>query len=80
MTPGQVAAYASSDQVTPPQPHRSRIVLPLPEGDAQLNALMVHELTHLLVCEIILPGRGGRRRPAALGARRYRDLHGWCLA
>ena len=59
MTPQEVAAYASSDQVTPPQPHRSRIVLPLPEGDAQLDALMVHELTHLLMCEIILPGRGG---------------------
>src|SRR5436190_18338243 len=59
MTPEQVAAYASSDQVTPPQPHRSRIVLPLPEGNAQLDALMIHELTHLLMCEIILPGRGG---------------------
>jgi hypothetical protein len=59
MTREQVAAYASSDQVTPPQPHRSRIVLPLPEDDAQLDALMVHELTHLLMCEIILPGRGG---------------------
>ena len=57
MTPEEVAAYASSDQVT--QPHRSRIVLPLPEDDAQLDALMVHELTHLLMCEIILPGRGG---------------------
>ena len=59
MTPEEVAAYASSDQVTPPQPHRSRIVLPLSEDDAQLDALMVHELTHLLMCEIILPGRGG---------------------
>jgi hypothetical protein len=27
--------------------------------DAQLDALIVHELTHLLVYEIILPGRGG---------------------
>ena len=34
-------------------------MLPLPEGDAQLDALIVHELTHLLVSEIILPGRGG---------------------
>ena len=59
LTPEAVAAYASSDQVTPPQPHRSRIVLPLPEDVAQLDALMVHELTHLLMCEIILPGRGG---------------------
>jgi hypothetical protein len=31
-------------------------VLPLREGDAQLDPLMVHELTHLLVSEIILPG------------------------
>jgi hypothetical protein len=34
-------------------PHRSRILLPLPEGDAQLDALIVHALTHLLVSEII---------------------------
>src|SRR4051812_34947117 len=59
MTLEQVAAYAASDQVTPPQPHRSRIVLPLPEGDPQLDVLMVHELAHLLMCEVILPGRGG---------------------
>jgi hypothetical protein len=59
MTREQVAAYATSDQVAPPQPHRSRIVLPLREGDAQLDPLIVHELTHLLVSEIILPGRGG---------------------
>jgi hypothetical protein len=59
MTREEVAAFASSDQVTPPQPHRSRIVLPLPEDDRQLDALMVHELAHLLMCEIILPGRGG---------------------
>jgi hypothetical protein len=59
MTRGQVAAYAASDQVAPPQPHRSRIVLPLGEGDAELDPLIVHELTHLLVSEIILPGRGG---------------------
>ena len=59
MTREQVAAYATSDQVAPPQPHRSRIVLPLREGDAELDSLIVHELTHLLVSEINLPGRGG---------------------
>lgn len=59
MTREQVAAYATSDQVAPPRPHRSRIVLPVGEGDAELDALMVHELTHLLVSEIILPGTGG---------------------
>jgi hypothetical protein len=39
--------------------HRSRITLALPEGDPHLDARMVHEPTHLLVSEIILPGRGG---------------------
>ena len=34
-------------------------MLPLPERAAQLDALMVHELTHILVSEIILPGTGG---------------------
>jgi hypothetical protein len=58
-TPEQVAEYAASEQVTPPHPHRSRIVLPLPESDAQLDMRLIHELTHLLMCEIILPGRGG---------------------
>ena len=41
--------------------HRTRteaVVLPLAEGDA-LDAMMVHELTHLLVSEIIWPGRIG---------------------
>ena len=59
MTLEQVATYATSDHVAPPQPHRSRIVLPIPQGDAQLDPAIVHELTHLLVSEIILPGRGG---------------------
>ncbi len=54
-----VVAYAISDQVAPQRPHRSRIVLPLPEGDPQLDALIGHELTHLLVGEILLPERGG---------------------
>jgi hypothetical protein len=34
-------------------------VLPLPEGDAQLEALILHELTHILVGEIIWPARPG---------------------
>lgn len=59
MTREQAVAYATGDAVAPPVPHRSRIVLPLPERDAQLFALMVHELTHLLVGEIVLPGSGG---------------------
>src|SRR5262249_5545798 len=59
MTREEVRAYAGSNQVAPPSPHRSRIMLPLPEGDVQLDALIVHELTHLLVFEIIWPGRAG---------------------
>jgi hypothetical protein len=55
----QVVAYAISDQVAPQVPHRSRLVLPLPERDAELDALTVHELTHLLLGEIILPSRPG---------------------
>jgi hypothetical protein len=34
-------------------------VLPLPESDAQLDALVVHHLTHLFVSEIIWPERIG---------------------
>lgn len=62
LTLEEVATYSISDDVAPQQPHRSRIVLPLREDDAQLDAVMVHELTHLLVSEIILPhapGDGG---------------------
>jgi hypothetical protein len=59
VTQEQVVAYSISDEVAPARPHRSRIVLPLGGDDAQLDGLIVHELTHLLVCEIILPGRSG---------------------
>lgn len=59
MTRERVAAYAIGDQVAPPRPQRSRIVLPLLERDTQLDALMVHELTHVLVSDIILPRAGG---------------------
>jgi hypothetical protein len=59
MTVEQVAEYATGDQVAPPQPHRSRIVLSVSNTDARLDTRITHELTHLLMCEIILPGRGG---------------------
>jgi hypothetical protein len=59
LTRDQIVAYSVSDEVAPQQPHRSRLVLPMPERDADLDALIVHELTHLLVFEIILPGRSG---------------------
>jgi hypothetical protein len=59
MTRDEAVAHAVSERVAPHHPHRSRIVVPIPEDDAQLDALMVHELTHLLVCEIILPSQSG---------------------
>ena len=74
LTREQVVTYATSDQVAPQHPHRSRIVLPLGEGDTQLDALMVHELTHLLVGEIILPhapGDGGVPRWVHEGIASY---------
>ena len=59
VTRDEAVAYAISDDVAPQQPHRSRIVLPLPGRSADLDAMVVHELTHLLVGEIILPGQPG---------------------
>jgi hypothetical protein len=59
MTQEQVVTYATGDQVAPPQPHRSRLVLPLSDDHAQLDTRLVHELTHLLASEIILPHRAG---------------------
>ena len=79
LTREQVATYAISDQVAPQHPHRSRIVLPLREGDTQLDALVVHELTHLLVGEIILPqapGDGGVPRWVHEGIASYM-ADGW---
>ena len=37
MTQEQVVTYATGDHVAPPQPHRSRIVLPLSDDNTQLN-------------------------------------------
>jgi hypothetical protein len=62
LTREQVVTYATSDRVAPQHPHRSRIMVPMRDGDTQLDALLVHELTHLLFAEIILPqapGDGG---------------------
>jgi hypothetical protein len=59
LTRDEIVAYSVSDEVAPQQPHRSRLVLPVPERDVDLDALIVHELTHLLVCEIILPEQSG---------------------
>jgi hypothetical protein len=59
LTRDEVVAYAISDEVAPQRPHRSRLVLPLPQRAADLDALIVHDLTHLLVGEIILPEQPG---------------------
>jgi hypothetical protein len=59
LTREEIVAYAISDEVAPQRPHRSRIVLPLPESDADLDALIIHELTQLLVGELIMPERPG---------------------
>jgi hypothetical protein len=74
LTRDEIVAYSVSDEVAPQQPHRSRIVLPLPERDADLYAMIVHELTHLLVGEIILPeqpGDGGLPRWVHEGIASY---------
>jgi hypothetical protein len=59
MTQEQVVTYATGDHVAPPQPHRSRIVLPLSDDNTQLDTRLVHELTHLLASEIVLPHQAG---------------------
>jgi hypothetical protein len=59
LTRDEIVAYAVSDEVAPQQPHRSRLVLPVPERDPDLDERIVHELTHLLVGEIILPEQSG---------------------
>jgi len=59
LTRDQVVTYAVSDEVAPQHPHRSRLVLPLREDERQLDPLITHELTHLLVGEIIVPEAPG---------------------
>jgi hypothetical protein len=74
VTREEAVSYATSDQVAPQQPHRSRIVLPLEGGDPHLDALMAHELTHLLVGEILVPhapGDGGVPRWVQEGIASY---------
>ena len=63
VTREEAVAYAISDTVAPPVPHRDRLVLPLPETDAELEVLVRHELTHTLVSEIVAPGVGGPLPP-----------------
>ena len=74
VTREDVVIYATSDQVAPQRPHRSRLVLPLRDSDTLLDAQIVHELTHLLVGEIILPhapGDGGVPRWVHEGIASY---------
>ena len=76
----QVVTYARSDRVASRlEPHRSRMVLPVRDGNSQLDALIVHELTHHFVSEIILPqrpGDGGVPRWVHEGVARYM-ADGW---
>ena len=59
LTLEDAASYAMSHTVAPLVPHRSRVLLPLPETDAELDALLLHEVTHILVGEIVNPLAGG---------------------
>lgn len=79
LTREEVVTYATSELVAPHHPHRSRIVLPLGEAETRLDAVMTHELTHLLVGEIILPhapGTGGVPRWVHEGIASY-IADGW---
>ena len=42
MTQEQVVEYATGEQVAPPQPHRSRIVLPLTDNNAEVEIGRAH--------------------------------------
>ncbi len=57
------------------EPERNRMVLPIDEPPDQLYRLITHELTHVFEFDII-PARHHRRRPAAVGRRGPRQLHG----
>jgi hypothetical protein len=80
LTLEQAVAYARSDQVASRlEPHRSRMVLPVRDGDSQLDALIVHELTHYFVAEIVrpqAPGDGGVPRWVHEGIANYM-ADGW---
>ena len=76
LTRDEIVAYAVSDEVASQRPHRSRLVIPVPERDADLDALIVHELTHLLVCEIVLPEQSGDGGLPRWVHRGDRQLHG----
>ena len=79
LTRDEVVAYSVSDHVAPQHPHRSRLVLPLSERDADLDRVIVHELTHLLVGEILVPhapGDGGVPRWIHEGIASYMTS-GW---
>jgi hypothetical protein len=55
----EVVAYGISDAVAPQHPHRSRMVVPLGEAGTDLDGLIRHELTHLLVGELLVPHAAG---------------------
>ena len=59
MTRAEMRAFTGSAPIAPTSAHRSRLDLPLPENDSQLNALIVHELTHVLVSALVWQDRIG---------------------
>jgi len=81
MTLGEIRTLAGSAPVAPwadraadPPSHRSRLNLRLPEGDAQLDADLVHELTHILVTALVWQdkvGSGGMPYWIAEGVAEY---------
>jgi hypothetical protein len=59
MTRAEMRAFTGSAPVALTSAHRSRLDLPLPESDSQFDALIVHELTHVLVSALIWQDRIG---------------------
>jgi hypothetical protein len=59
MTRAEVRAFTGSAPIAPTSAHRSRLDLPLPESDSQFDALIVHELTHVLVSALVWQDRIG---------------------
>ena len=59
MTRAEMRAYTGSAPIAPTNTHRSRLDIPLSEGDSQIDALILHELTHVLVSALVWQDRIG---------------------
>lgn len=59
MTRAEMRAYTGSAPIAPTNAHRSRLDLPIPEIDSQFDALITHELTHVLVSALVWQDRIG---------------------